>query len=52
MCTAEAHVYNTGSIAEEWHCKTSTSLGERNKANPAFFAVLWQDIGFTSVLKD
>lgn len=37
VCTAEAHVYNTGSIAEQWHCKNSTSLGEHYKTNPAFF---------------
>ncbi len=51
VCTAEAHVYNTGSKAEQWHCKNSTSLGEHYKTNPAFFVVLWQDIDFTSALK-
>lgn len=52
LCTTEAHVYNTISIAEQCHCKNSTSLSEHDKTNPAFFAVLWQDIVITSTLQD
>lgn len=43
----DAHIYNTGSIAEQCHFKNSTLLGEHNETNPAIFL---QYFGKTLVL--